>query len=244
LNTNSEKLKDVSAERINILRTKKIIITKANNDSLTLNDDVWNFITENQIDEVFAFLLERFSYLLIKKETSTGSVSNFRIKLISYIDSLPDDIKLDLLYNYIQFGDDENIVFQLIGIIDELKLFDFTRVMNLLNSDQFQTRKKGLLISKSDKSFYNKDDIKNLLVLKKNIGELFIERGTRSLKKQLVSTKEIWICECGKSNDMGNYCSNVNCKNDIVGFKLDEEKPISIENYIDEKIKLIEEFLE
>ncbi len=50
-----EKLENVAVDRINVLRSKKAIIEKANSGSLTLNDDIWNFITTNQVGEVVSF---------------------------------------------------------------------------------------------------------------------------------------------------------------------------------------------
>jgi hypothetical protein len=53
----------------------------------------------------------------------------------------------------------------------------------------------------------------------------FKEKGQRSTKKGLLSSKEkeIWICECGHQNDMGDYCS---CGKDLYGFK---EKEVNAE---------------
>jgi hypothetical protein len=53
----------------------------------------------------------------------------------------------------------------------------------------------------------------------------FPERGSRSMKKQLLSSKEkeVWNCECNKTNDIGSYCSA--CKKDIYGFTINEVSP-------------------
>lgn len=59
-----EKFENVGVDRINVLRNKKAIIEKANSGSLTLNDDIWSFITSNQVGEVFPFLLKKFSAAL------------------------------------------------------------------------------------------------------------------------------------------------------------------------------------
>jgi uncharacterized protein YbjQ (UPF0145 family) len=45
LSSSDEKFENVGVDRINILRSKKTIIEKANSGSLELNDEIWNFIT-------------------------------------------------------------------------------------------------------------------------------------------------------------------------------------------------------
>jgi len=57
----NEKLENVGVDRINALRSKKAIVEKAKVDNLSLDENVWAFITSNQVDEVFPFLLKQFS---------------------------------------------------------------------------------------------------------------------------------------------------------------------------------------
>jgi len=244
LTNNAEKFENVGVDRINILRNKKNIITKANTEDLVLNDEVWSFTTANQVDEVFPYLLKKYSKEIASDEFNPGTSANFHKQLISYIDALPDNTKLELLYNGIQSEQNEQLSLKLVQIIAELNLFDFNRIMQLLKSENFQMQKIGLRISKLDKPFYNKQDIKDLLTIKNYAKETFVERGTRSMKKQLLSSKEkeVWACDCGKTNDIDNYCSG--CNKDICGFKSNEIKPSSVDNYIQEKIDLISEFVE
>jgi uncharacterized protein YbjQ (UPF0145 family) len=238
-----EKLENVGVDRINVLRSKKAIIEKANSGSLTLNDDVWNFITTNQVDEVFPYLLKKFSEPLSYEQTSPEASEKFYKLLLGYVDALPEQKKLDLLYNGIN-EQNELIALKLAGIIKELNLFDFNRSMDLLKSNNFQTQKRGVRVVTYDKSFYNKQDIQDLQTIRSYIQETFTERGTRTTKKQLLSSKEkeVWTCECGKTNDIDTYCSG--CGQDIYGFKQNEVKPATVDNYIGQKIALISEYVE
>ena len=123
-------------------------------------------------------------------------------------------------------------------------MFDFNRGMELLQSVDFQTQKRGVRVVTYDKSFYNKQDKQDLQTVRDCIANTFIERGTRTTKKQLLSSKEkeVWTCECGKTNDIGAYCSG--CSQDIYGFKANEVKPLAADNYIQQKIDLISEFVD
>ena len=238
-----ERLENVGVDRINVLRSKKAIIEKANSGGLTLNDDIWNFITTNQVDEVFPFLLKKFSEAMANEQMSPGTTEKFYKLLVGYIDALPEQKRLDLLYNGIN-EQNEQIASKLSEIVKELNLFDFSRSMELLKSDIFQTQKRAVRVVTYDKPFYNKQDMQDLQSIRNYIQETFTERGTRTTKKQLLSSKEkeVWTCECGKTNDIGAYCSG--CGQDLYGFKQNEVKPTAAENYIGQKIELISEYVE
>ncbi len=239
-----EKLENVGVDRINVLRSKRAIIEKANSGTLTLNDDIWNFITTNQVDEVFPFLLNKFQDVIANEQipTATGATEKYYTLFIGYIDALPEDKKINLLYSGIA-EQNEKIALKLSAIIKELNLFDFNRSMELLKSDNFQIQKRGIRIVTYDKPFYNKQDIQDLQNIRNYIQETFTERGTRATKKQLFSSKEkeVWTCECGKTNDINTYCSG--CGQDIYGFKRNETKPNTAINHIEQKIDLITEYL-
>lgn len=239
-----EKLENVGVERIDILRSKKKIIEEANASSLTLNDDIWNFISANQVDEVFPFLLKKLSEAVANDQYDPGASEKFYKLLVSYIDNMPEQKKLSLLYNAIKDEQSEQIASKLSEIINELNLFDFNRGMELLQNENFRIQKRGVRLVTYDKSFYNKQDKQDLQTIRDFLKATFVERGTRTMKKQLLSSKEkeVWTCECGKTNDMGAYCSG--CGQDIYGFKQNETKAASAESYIGQKIELIAEYIE
>lgn len=123
----SEKLENVGVDRIKVLRSKKAIIEKANSGSLALSDDIWNFITTNQVDEVFPFLLTKFSEEIAYEQTSPKTSEKFYKLFISFVDALPDDKKLELLYQGISEQND-HMALKLSEAIKELNLFDFNRI--------------------------------------------------------------------------------------------------------------------
>jgi uncharacterized protein YbjQ (UPF0145 family) len=239
-----EKFENVGLDRINVLRNKKAIIEKANSGALTLNDDVWSFISSNQVFEVFPFLVKKYSSALANEQMSPGTSESFYKLLVGYIDALPEDKKLDILYNGIKNEENEQIAFKLSQIIKELNLFDFNRSMELLQNDDFRTQKRVVRVVTYDKPFYNKQDKQDLQTIRDFIRNTFVERGTRTTKKQLLSSKEkeVWTCDCGKTNDIGAYCGG--CSKDIYGFKENEIKPQAVDTFLEQKIDLISEFVE
>jgi len=242
LSKSDEKYENVGVDRINVLRKKRAIVEKANSGTLTLNDDIWNFISTNQVDEVFPSLLNIFQNVITNDQNNPEATEKFYKLFIGYIDALPEGTKINLLYKGVA-EQNEPIVSKLTTIIKDLNLFDFNRNMELLKSDNFQTQKYGIRLVTYDKPFYDKQDIQDLQNIIKHIQETFTERGTRTTKKQLLSSKEkeVLICECGKTNDINTYCSG--CGQDIYGFKQSETKPDTACHHIEQKIDLITEYL-
>ncbi|MBP9099565.1 MAG: YbjQ family protein [Ferruginibacter sp.] len=237
-------LENISAERISILRKKKNIILEANAGTLELEDDTWDFIIANQIDEVFPYLLKKLSDEIGNNHNYPGSAEKTTKQLISYIDALPEQKKLDILYGAISTESNDLVVQKILEFIKNLNLYEFSRCMELLKTPDFTVQKRGVKIAAFDKSFYNKQDKKELLTLNNYIKTTFTEKGTRTTKKQLLSSKEkeVWVCGCGKTNEMDSHCSG--CFQDIYGFKKSESNPVAVTNYIEQKIELISEFID
>lgn len=244
LSNSNEKFENVGAERINNLRQRKDTISKAENDKLTYNDETWNFITSNQVYEIFPFVLKRYSEVIESFHSMPDAYNVFNKNFVSYVDSFDEEKKTKLLYDKIENEANHQIALYLSKVIKELNLFDYQKTMNLLKNSDFKKQKIGLRISIFDKAFYNKNDIENLKEIKNYISSTFKERGEITTKKQLLTSKEkdVWNCECGnKSNDIGEYCTS--CNNDILGFKQTEKSPKEIAEYIEEKVELINEYI-
>lgn len=236
-----ERYENVGVDRLNILQRRRSIIVQAENVKLLLNDDVWDFITSNQVHEVLPFLLSEFEVVIRNEPLNPGSTDRFYRLLSSYIDALPDDRKLTLLYNNVRDSKADSVAAKLSQIINVLQLLDYNKVKELLMSDDFNVQKRGLAIVTYDKPFYNKQDVIDLNALRIFVKNIFVEKGTRSMKKQLLSSKEkeIWTCDCGKTNDVGAYCTG--CHHDIYGFKQNEIKPDFVDLHLQQKVELINE---
>ena len=244
LSNTNEKFENVGVERINNLRNRLEIIKKAENEELNYDDETWSFITSNQVDEIFPFILKRYTDLIEKSDTNQDLYNKFNKNFISFVDTLEESKKINLLYEKIENETNHKVALYLTKVIKELNLFDFEKNNTLLKNSDFKKQKIGLRISTYDKSFYDKKDIENLNQTKSFVSTTFKERGEITTKKQLLSSKEkdIWNCECGnKSIELGENCGS--CYNDIFGFKEFEMKPNEVVKYIEQKIELINEYI-
>lgn len=243
LNTD-EKFENVGVERINSLRQRKNIIEKAQNGQLNYDNETWTFITSNQVEEIFPFLLEKFARLIDNSKSMEHDFNIFNKNFTTYVDSLEEEKKTKLLYDKIETEANQNIAVYLSEVIKELNLFNYEKSLMLLKNTDFKKQKIGLKTTTFDKPFYNKEDVNDLDQIKTYISSAFKERGEMATKKQLLSSKEkdVWNCECGnKSVEIGEYCGT--CYNDIYGFEKNEVKPKNVIKYIEQKIELINEYL-
>lgn len=243
-NSNSSiKFENVGVEKINNLRNRKNIIQNATNSTLAYDDETWSFIISNQVSEIFPFVLKRYTEVILNFQTMDETYKKFHNNFISYVENFDDETKIKILYDTIENEKSEQISFYLSKVIKELNLYDYNNCMHLLKHSEFAKQKVGLRIATYDKSYFEKKDILELEQLKSFISSNFKERGERTTKKQLLSSKEkeVWICECSKTNET-EYCGG--CHNDIYGFKLTELNPERIVSYIEQKIDLIKEYIE
>ena len=243
INLEDEKFENVAVDKIHCLRNKHAILKKADEGRLILNEDVWQFLISNQVDEVLPTLLDKFIDAIALDKVHNGTAAAFHKNLMSYMEALPDDKKIKLLYHSLQTAKTEELASRLSTIIKDLNLFDYNLSMGLLENDDFDVKKRALRIVTYDKPFFNAKDKQDLQSVRDYIQNAFPERGKRTIKKQLLGKeKEVWLCECRNINDVGTFCGG--CNKDIYGFTQDEYKPADVDEYIKQKIELINEFLE
>lgn len=238
-----EKFDNVSLDKLKILQKKREIIEKANAGTLYLEDEEWDFIINNQVVEIYNYVILKFEKTISSQQESIDGINKFYKRASTYIASLPESKRTELLYNSIVQVDNEPLLLKLSEIIKELQLLDLDKIIQIISLEDFQKQKRTTKILTYDKPFYNKEDINKLESLVEIIKMKFPERGSRSMKKQILSSKEreIWICECSKSNEIDSYC--IGCKKDIYGFTANEVSPPIVLTSIKEKISLINEYV-
>ena len=240
-NTEEDSVSDsVSFEKIQTLHRKRRIIEDSTKESWLLDDGIWEFITQNKIDEVFPRLIKKYRFYIGDEKQA------FYKRLITYINNLPEPKKVKLVYAELIAEKEESKIQELYKIISDLQLLDLKFIIDVLVNNEFADKKKALQVLALPKPFYNKDDVNDLLTIKQLIESEFTERAQRSTKKQLLSSKEkeIWTCECGEVNDLEsgeNKCYR--CTRDLYGFKPEQINPRTAIAMIDNRIDLITHFL-
>lgn len=232
----------ISKEEINDLRYKNHILSKIKDGSLRLDKDIWRYIIKNQIEEAFPFLIN----LTLEFSTSdytSGGKDDFFENFKFYIDNLQENKKIEYLYSTFSTQESLPLKNKICDFIKKIGVLDIDKTIELIENESMVNKKFGLLIASFDKQYYDIKDVDGFERIKKSIENSFDERGRKTTKKQMLSSKdkEIWICECDHQNSIEyEYCGK--CYNDIYGFKRDEYKytPAKVIKHLDEKIKLIQ----
>lgn len=216
------KFENISYERLANLRKRKSAIKKANDESLEMTEENWNFLMENKVHDVYPFLLKKWN-LFTGYDQDT--LAKYQTRMLNFISALPEEKRYELIYDTLLHENNEKILKGLRSIIKELNLVDLELVKNYLKTGTFEEQKRILITLLYDKHFYSKEDINHLSEIADLIRTKFQERGQQLTKKQLFSSKEkeAWSCECGKVNDKGANCNG--CGKDIYGFTFTDFKP-------------------
>lgn len=168
----------------------------------------WEFITQNKIADV------------IEKAFDCALNSIDMEEVQNYFSAL--DTNASIKFLYAQLADDQKSELA-INLIKNAKLLEYSKVLELLTSENISVRKSALQLMDGRKRTYTKSDIAALdqiiLVLKSSdcIPDLGSDYGDK------------WFCKCGKTNKASQqYCKY--CGHDIKGFTM---KDVSLEQALD-----------
>jgi len=240
-----EKIKSdrISNELFNYYKQKKKYIIEYENNSLEINNKLWEFVKANKVSELANYLLNSYlEFVVASVEYEAGELNNFSNHLSEYLSIIDSDIAIDCLYNKLLEVQKDKIRKKLIEKITELQLVDYAKIIGLIKEQDFNIQKCGVQILRAEKLSYEKSDIQHIDEIINLVSSVFVERGEKSTKKKALSSKEkeIWICECGKENDIEKkYCSN--CQKDIYGFNEQEVKPIEIAEKLVNELEILKE---
>jgi uncharacterized protein YbjQ (UPF0145 family) len=214
----------ISSDDMVILRKRQLITRKAFQGSLVLDDETWQFITENKVGEIAQVV---FDSSLTKPTVLFGDAITILLNNLSnYLYSLPVETRTSILYKALEGEHNNGSIDFIMKLMKQLYVFDFDQLMQLLNHDVEKIRGRGLQTVVFEKELYSKDDILMFEALIALIETKFRPLGEVSSQKKLLSSKEkeIWICRCNTKNEIDEkYCSN--CKKDIYGFYSEQFNP-------------------
>jgi uncharacterized protein YbjQ (UPF0145 family) len=183
------------------LKKQRIIhhLNRAAEESFLLSN--LEYLTQNRIAEVVDHV---FKY----------GVSDplYNKQIMKYFSDIDEESSKEYLYAKLLKND---VCSYAIKLIKECYLLDFNKILEFLNSNDFQAKKSALQLLSGRKRYYNRNDV-DLLEEMKEVISTSIEFSNRG---HVIGDK--WECECGKSNKMAQvYCKS--CEKDIKGFAAQE----------------------
>ncbi len=238
---NKDKSSRITSKHLKIIQEKEQYIQESKSESIVMDDNFWIFVKKFGVSELANYILNNFIYyfqnFIEYRSEETKDVFKNTSEYFLIIDQ---NISIKLLYKKIKESISSYARDELIKLIKETKLINYSEIIDLIKNQDLDIQKAGLFLAISEKEYYDKSDIQSIKEATKVIYSSFQQRGEKSTKKKALSSKliEIWVCDCDKENSINNkYCSY--CKRDIFGFKKGEERPSS---YI-QKLSNIEKIL-
>jgi len=231
----------ISSTELQLEIRKNNILTSIKSGDSQLNDESWDFIIKNQVLEAAPYVLDTFQH--IKTSAIMEDAKKKYIDLCTeYLINLNPEDQIEILYTAVET---HLSIFDLIAkIINDIFAFDFTKVQLLLDHEDIQFQKKGLILAQAGKSNYSIEDLDLIKTLITKIEQTFtIQADFIEVKSKIGSkTKKMWKCTCETNNNEDQtYCSS--CKKDIRGFKKDEVKPDFVLSLLQQKLSILEELL-
>ena len=92
-----------------------------------------------------------------------------------------------------------------------------------------------------EKEHYTQEDIEEISRIKGLLSVVTQPTGKLSKSKKLLGgEKEVWICQCGQTNDMDiKYCEK--CGKDIFGYWPNEIKPNTVIKLMEDRLSILQE---
>jgi len=238
------KLERIDFNYLDILIIKKRYLERAKENKLNINDAFWGFVKQNEIPELSEYILNRLGRLVIDSKDYVDVINKYKSNSIEYFTSIDAEIAVQQLYGKLKEDINEDFRMAIIEIIKEGKLIDYGRIIELIKHNDFTVKKSGVSICSSHKTNYDSSDIMLIKEIIATIPLVLTQRGSKSTKKKMLSSKEIdvWICECNKENEINDvFC--VRCGNDIFGFKKDTFNPTKLTDLLGNKLDVLTQIL-
>jgi uncharacterized protein YbjQ (UPF0145 family) len=229
---NDKKFNEITNETLIKLLQRKEYIEKSVGNKLNLDDRFWDFVKKEKLGELANYIINHLENIASKSDfPSIDLLKTLKPQTIEYFRSIDNNIAIETLYSKLNTELTTKVRGEISDIIIMSNLIDYDRILTLLDNEDFLIQKNGLQICSNNKLNYESSDIEKIKKIINCIETKFNKRGKITLKKKMLSSKEveIWLCECGKENNMIDiYCSK--CYNDILGFYEKELKPERIQN--------------
>lgn len=239
-NAIEEKTGAISIDRMSILRKRKELVDLALNKRLLLNEEIWDFISENAVEEIAREVIEVSYKNYIEYPENRDSLHN---NLCRYLQVIPEDTRAALLYEVLVDVNMANFWTRTIMMINELAIYDPTQLEVLLSSSDLAVRHNALQVVVVDKTYFNTEDIPMYERLIKLIEDNVKTTCEFTMQKKLLSKeKEIWICRpCGAKNSMENNRCEI-CFLDRYELKRDQITPPQAIAILKSNIEFIKNF--
>lgn len=240
-----KKLNSVSNDLYDVLFQKREYLEKSKKNKLRFDEDFWSFVKKQKVGELADYIINQFEKSAIDyQDYQSETLNAIKKHTIEYFTSIDYGLASKCVYEKLTTELNPKTRVHISDILIKSNLVDYEKISNLLENSDFLVQKNAMQICSNHKLSYEVNDIGFIENIIKFITSNFKERGKKSTKKKMLSSKEIdiWVCECDKENNsIELYCSK--CKNDISGFLETEIKPDELIDKLNSKIEILKDIM-
>jgi flagellar motor protein MotB len=243
----------ISARDMKVENKKRKLLQKAEAGHLSFNEDTWEFLIENRVEDLAETIRGTLLEILPKMTRKF-----FKKRARDYFLTIDEEVAKKHLYNMLhdrermEVGSAKKrpkrpVVEWALGVLEEGQMLDFRWIKALLDEKSFLARKRALeALVQLDKTYYTEADIQSLREIKERVTSEFEKRGeVLEIEESGMfssGTKEVWQIKDGVHNEMDReYCKETGLN--IYGFGREETKPDKAAAVLQEKIEVLEELL-
>ena len=218
----------VTAREVGVEERIVKLMNESQNGTLTLNEDRWRFLIENQVSDLAGAVQSALTEVLGSPGGATQRQEHHLNSGRDYFLSIPENTAKECLYEMTSH-DKERVVDWAIGVLEDGNLLDLDRIESMLNGDFHDEQKPALeILTTVDKPYYEQGDIDRLKALRSKVENGFGERGevleVEDGGMLSSGTKEVWEIKDGAHNPIGQeYCKETGL--DIYGFRRRDTRP-------------------
>jgi uncharacterized protein YbjQ (UPF0145 family) len=202
----------VTPEEVENVISKLKIISKAKN-NIHLQDEDWEFLLENTIEEILPELLNE--YLIAFKDSlypTTDQQRRLRKYFPLFLKQIDHELVSNILYNKIQTNSQ-----LIITLLKESESFHPELTLHLLKSGNIHI---GISTAEAHKRYYSIEDLKFMDSIMEYLKEI-PKTGKIEMVKGILGSKEKYFCEKNHSNNIEEeFCTN--CGINIQGLVKNE----------------------
>lgn len=231
----------LTAAQLNDEVRRRRLIEHAQAGTLELNrKEVWDSITEFQVVEAAPTALSKFaSWLTASNVAVHGPFDTSWVS--TYIGSLPAEDAKGPVYDVLMNPEIPGAVSEAVSkLVLEAGLLDINRINRMLESGEFEVRRRGVQMLKYMQPIYSEKDIASLQETLNLLESRFPEVVERHSKKTMFSGKErpVWKCLCGGDNsEEKEECSG--CGRDVRGFRRQDSRPEQVAEPIRRQLEVL-----
>lgn len=213
-----------------------------NNENVFYEENI-RFVLETQSTDAKDYILKGLHhYATHPRSVANEDEINARAESLSnYFGTIPPEDAKEILYTELYKGGDPKYTNTIMLTVAKFKFLDFPRLLHMVSSRNPDLIKLAVQLLSVEKDYYTQEDIGEMSKIKGLLTEVAQPAGKVSkVKKLLGGEKEVWICQCGHTNNIElQYCEK--CGNDIYGYKPNEMKPVRIIKLMEDRVTVLKE---